>query len=323
MNAPETTAAPRPRPRPRVADPDRPPADETGRRRRPTGRRAPRRSRRAASRWPAPTSPSCRSTRSRPNPVQPRQVFDEEAMAELVHSIREVGLLQPVVVRPPGDDATTSWSWASGAGAPPRRPAWTRSRRSSARPTTTTCCATRCWRTCTAPSSTRWRRRPPTRSCSRTSAAPTRSSRRGSVAPVRRSATRCGCSSSRRPSSAGSPPACCRPATPGRCSPSRTPTLQDRLAQRVVAEGISVRGLEEIVAVGDAGAAARTARRGASRSRPAWPTSPTGSRTASRPGSRSTSGQRKGKITVEFASLDDLQRIVDVMDPRNRDDRPI
>ncbi|MEZ5117428.1 MAG: ParB/RepB/Spo0J family partition protein [Candidatus Nanopelagicales bacterium] len=35
-----------------------------------------------------------------PNPRQPRQVFDEEALAELVHSIREIGLLQPVVVRP-------------------------------------------------------------------------------------------------------------------------------------------------------------------------------------------------------------------------------
>ena len=34
-------------------------------------------------------------------------------------------------------------------------------------------------------------------------------------------------------------------------------------------------------------------------------------------------GQRKGKITVEFASLDDLRRIVDIMDPRNRVDRPI
>jgi ParB family transcriptional regulator, chromosome partitioning protein len=34
-----------------------------------------------------------------PNPLQPRQHFDEEAMAELVTSIREVGLLQPVVVR--------------------------------------------------------------------------------------------------------------------------------------------------------------------------------------------------------------------------------
>lgn len=37
-----------------------------------------------------------------PNPRQPRQVFDEEAMAELIHSLREVGLLQPVVVRPVG-----------------------------------------------------------------------------------------------------------------------------------------------------------------------------------------------------------------------------
>jgi ParB family chromosome partitioning protein len=37
-----------------------------------------------------------------PNPKQPRQIFDEEAMAELVHSIREIGLLQPVVVRPAG-----------------------------------------------------------------------------------------------------------------------------------------------------------------------------------------------------------------------------
>ncbi len=34
-----------------------------------------------------------------PNAVQPRSHFDEEALAELVHSIREVGLLQPVVVR--------------------------------------------------------------------------------------------------------------------------------------------------------------------------------------------------------------------------------
>jgi ParB family chromosome partitioning protein len=34
-----------------------------------------------------------------PNPRQPRDIFDEEAMAELVTSIREVGVLQPVVVR--------------------------------------------------------------------------------------------------------------------------------------------------------------------------------------------------------------------------------
>jgi ParB family chromosome partitioning protein len=46
-----------------------------------------------------------------PNPRQPRQVFDEEALAELVHSIREFGLMQPIVVR-----AITS----DGQGAKPR-----------------------------------------------------------------------------------------------------------------------------------------------------------------------------------------------------------
>jgi ParB family chromosome partitioning protein len=38
-----------------------------------------------------------------PNRRQPRTVFDEESLAELVHSLREVGLLQPVVVRRLGD----------------------------------------------------------------------------------------------------------------------------------------------------------------------------------------------------------------------------
>lgn len=34
-----------------------------------------------------------------PNASQPRTVFDEDALAELVHSIREFGVLQPIVVR--------------------------------------------------------------------------------------------------------------------------------------------------------------------------------------------------------------------------------
>lgn len=38
-----------------------------------------------------------------PNPRQPRSVFDPEALAELVHSIGEIGLLQPIVVREVGD----------------------------------------------------------------------------------------------------------------------------------------------------------------------------------------------------------------------------
>lgn len=39
----------------------------------------------------------------RPNPYQPRDRFDEEALGALADSIREVGLLQPVLVRPAGD----------------------------------------------------------------------------------------------------------------------------------------------------------------------------------------------------------------------------
>jgi ParB family transcriptional regulator, chromosome partitioning protein len=98
--------------------------------------------------------------------------------------------------------------------------------------------------------------------------------------------------------------------------------LQDRLAQRVVAEGISVRGLEEMVAVGETGTPTdRQVRR--------KPVAPGLTELADRLSDRLETrvkvdlGQRKGKITVEFASMEDLQRIVDVMDPRNRDDRPI
>lgn len=40
----------------------------------------------------------------KPNPKQPRQVFDQEALAELEHSIREFGLMQPIVVRQLPDD---------------------------------------------------------------------------------------------------------------------------------------------------------------------------------------------------------------------------
>jgi ParB family chromosome partitioning protein len=37
-----------------------------------------------------------------PNPRQPREVFDDDALQELVTSIQEVGLLQPIVVRQSG-----------------------------------------------------------------------------------------------------------------------------------------------------------------------------------------------------------------------------
>lgn len=40
-----------------------------------------------------------------PNPRQPRTTFDEDQLAELSASIKDVGLLQPVVVRPTGEGA--------------------------------------------------------------------------------------------------------------------------------------------------------------------------------------------------------------------------
>lgn len=42
----------------------------------------------------------------RPNAKQPRSVFDEDALAELVHSIREFGVMQPIVVRHSPDGKT-------------------------------------------------------------------------------------------------------------------------------------------------------------------------------------------------------------------------
>ena len=90
---------------------------------------------------------------------------------------------------------------------------------------------------------------------------------------------------------------------------------QDRLAGRVVAEGISVRALEEIVAVGDLSGAA------SGRQRRSRPTAPALTDLAARLSERLDTrvrvdlGKRKGRITVEFASLPDLERIIALIDP--------
>jgi ParB family transcriptional regulator, chromosome partitioning protein len=86
-----------------------------------------------------------------------------------------------------------------------------------------------------------------------------------------------------------------------------------------VAEGISVRALEEIVAVGDPG----TDRPTALRTR--RPTAPRLEDLAARLSDRLDTrvkvdlGKRKGRITVEFASLPDLERIVAMIDPARAD----
>jgi ParB family chromosome partitioning protein len=95
------------------------------------------------------------------------------------------------------------------------------------------------------------------------------------------------------------------------------PQAQERLAQRIVAEGLSVRAVEEVVAVGD-DSSARAPRE--PRARPS--ASPELRELAVRLSDAFDThvkvelGRRKGKIVVEFASLDDLERIVSVMSPR-------
>ncbi len=259
--------------------------------------------------------------RIRPNAVQPRQVFDEEAMAELVHSIQEVGLLQPVVVRRAGDQdyelvmGERRWRAAQEAGLE------------------------------TIGAIVR-----ETGDNDMLRDALLENLHRSQLNPLEEAAAYAqmledfGCTHDELASRIGRSrpqisntlrllklsPAVQRRVAAGVLSAGHARSLlavedadlQDRLAQRVVAEGISVRGLEEIVAVGDTGRSAeRVTRR--------KPVAPGLVDLAERLSDRLETrvkvdlGRTKGKITVEFASMEDLQRIVDVMDPRNRNDRPI
>lgn len=95
---------------------------------------------------------------------------------------------------------------------------------------------------------------------------------------------------------------------------------QEDLASRIVAEGLSVRGTEELVAVAlGSGAKPATRRRPAQRL-----AAPELDRLADRLSDtldtrvRVDVGQRKGKITVEFGSIEDLDRIVAVIAPELR-----
>lgn len=92
------------------------------------------------------------------------------------------------------------------------------------------------------------------------------------------------------------------------------PGLQEQLAHRIVAEGLSVRATEEIVALGVEPAKGPRARSKA-------PVAPGLKDLADRLSDifetrvKVELGQRKGKIVVEFASIDDLERIVRSMSP--------
>jgi ParB family transcriptional regulator, chromosome partitioning protein len=92
---------------------------------------------------------------------------------------------------------------------------------------------------------------------------------------------------------------------------------QEHLAHRIVAEGLSVRAVEEIVALGTAGSPTPAARKKAGKA----PVAPGLKDLADRLSDvfdtrvKVELGQRKGKIVVEFATLDDLERIVRSISP--------
>lgn len=256
-----------------------------------------------------------------PNAVNPRTVFDEEAMAELVHSIEEIGLLQPVVVRRTGPDG---YELVMGE----RR--WRATQQAGLE---------------TIPAIVR-----ETDDTAMLRDALLENLHRSNLNPLEEAAAyaqlledfscthdelaqRIGRS---RPQISNTlrllklSPAVQRRVAAGVLSAGHARALlgvtdadlQDRLAQRVVAEGISVRGLEEIVAIGEDGGAKPSPRR----SRPKAPgLADISERLADRLETRVKVdlGKAKGKITIEFANTGDLQRIVDLIDPRNRNDRPI
>ncbi|MEU4034186.1 ParB/RepB/Spo0J family partition protein [Streptomyces collinus] len=93
---------------------------------------------------------------------------------------------------------------------------------------------------------------------------------------------------------------------------------QDRLAHRIVAEGLSVRAVEEIVTLMGSRPQATQRSKGP---RAGGRVSPALSELATRLSDRFETrvkvdlGQKKGKITVEFASMEDLERILGTLAP--------
>ena len=252
-----------------------------------------------------------------PNARQPREVFDEEEMAELVHSIGEIGLLQPVVVRPAGDG---TYELIMGE----RR--WRATKQAGL---------------ATIPSIVR-----DTSDQDMLRDALLENLHRSELNPLEEAAAYqqllddFGCTQDElaqrigrsRPQISNTlrllrlTPAVQRRVAAGVLSAGHARALvtiengevQDRLAQRAVAEGMSVRGLEEIVSIGDGDDGNENAKRKKPKA-----TAPRLDDIAARLSERYDTrvkvdlGRSKGKITVEFASIDDLERIVTMMDPRS------
>lgn len=94
------------------------------------------------------------------------------------------------------------------------------------------------------------------------------------------------------------------------------PAAAEQLAQRIVAEGLSVRATEEIVALGGPDKKPKRPPRAGQRIQAIEELS---SRLSDRFETRVkvNLGKSKGRLTVEFASVEDLNRILDVMAPQD------
>ncbi|GAB3441410.1 ParB/RepB/Spo0J family partition protein [Phycicoccus ginsengisoli] len=265
----------------------------------------------------------------RPNPRQPRSVFDEDDMAELVHSIREIGVLQPVVVRPiaPGQDGDVPDGVRYELIMGERR--WRASREAGRE---------------TVPAIVK-----ETEDDDLLRDALLENLHRSQLNPLEEAAAYSqlledfGCTHDElagrigrsRPQISNTlrllklPPMVARRLAAGVLSAGHARALlsledgaaMERLAQRIVAEGLSVRSVEEIVALGgDLGDKAKPRRPRAGSRHPQL--DDLAARLSDRFDTRVNIalGQRKGKLTVEFASVEDLNRIVDLLgvDPRRQ-----
>ena len=261
----------------------------------------------------------------RPNPKQPRSVFDEDDMAELVHSISEIGVLQPIVVRPiPAgqgpddlDNAPEGVIYELIMGE--RR--WRASQEAGK---------------ATVPAIVK-----ETDDDDLLRDALLENLHRSQLNALEEAAAYqqlledFGCTHDElagrigrsRPQISNTlrllklPPLVARRVAAGVLSAGHARALlslddgagMERLAQRIVAEGLSVRSVEEIVALGGDQERAKPRRPRAGNRHPQL--DDLAARLSDRFDTRVNIalGQRKGKLTVEFASVEDLNRIVDML----------
>lgn len=256
-----------------------------------------------------------------PNPRQPRQVFDEEALAELVHSIREFGLMQPIVVRETGNGGSPRYQLVMGE----RR--WRAAQQAglSAIPAIVRDTADdHLLRDALLENIHRAQLNPLEEAAAYQQLLDEFSVTHEELA-VRIGRSRPVISNMIRLLRLPIPVQ--RRVAAGVLSAGHArallaleagPEAQEELAARIVAEGLSVRATEEAVTL--ANRAERDDRPAPPRRRPIQMPGlhDIAERLSGTYDTRVTVslGKRKGKIVVEFGSVEDLQRIVDLMDPR-------